>query len=188
LECCHGPGANDFACATGDERNPSIANCAAVEICISIGSFTPQDYTIGAVPATAYHMHYLSDCASCCTQCEDERLRADWGGLFRADRVRRFNEPRKVAIVRFSFERPVNVNGSGRPAYEKIDMQTLPVPVIARRMAVLLCSVGAIDAAVPLLVPHPQIWCAIIPTLIPFLTPVAIFWPRRANRTPTASQ
>ena len=63
-------------------------------------------------------------------------------------------------------------------AQEDIEMQVQPVPIIARRMMVLLCVVVAIDAAVALLAPHPAIWCAMIPALIPLLTPVAIFFPR----------
>ena len=59
-----------------------------------------------------------------------------------------------------------------------IEMQVQPVPVIARRMMVLLCTVVAIDAVVALLAPHPAIWCAVIPSLITLLTPVAIFYPR----------
>lgn len=58
-------------------------------------------------------------------------------------------------------------------------MQVQPVPVIARRMAVLLCTVVAIDAVVALLAPHPAVWCAMIPGLITLLTPAAIFFPRR---------
>jgi hypothetical protein len=54
-------------------------------------------------------------------------------------------------------------------------MQMRPVPSCAKRMAVLLCAVAAIDAAAALLIPKPQLWCAIIPALIPILTPVAIY-------------
>jgi len=57
-------------------------------------------------------------------------------------------------------------------------MQVQPVPVIARRMMFLLCAVVAIDAVVALLAQHPAVWCAMIPGLIPLLTPVAIFFPR----------
>lgn len=62
-------------------------------------------------------------------------------------------------------------------------MQVQPVPIIARRMAILMLSVVAIDAAVALLSQHPAMWCAIIPGLIPLLTPAAIFFPnaRPAN-------
>jgi hypothetical protein len=42
-------------------------------------------------------------------------------------------------------------------------------------MAILLCSVVAIDGAAALLTAKPQFWCAIIPALIPILTPAAIF-------------
>jgi hypothetical protein len=41
-------------------------------------------------------------------------------------------------------------------------------------MAILLCSVAAIDAAAAFLIAKPQLWCAIIPVLIPLLTPAAI--------------
>jgi len=57
-------------------------------------------------------------------------------------------------------------------------MQVQPVPIIARRMMVLLCVVAAIDAIAALLLQHPAIWCATIPGLIPLLTPLAIFYPR----------
>jgi hypothetical protein len=62
-------------------------------------------------------------------------------------------------------------------------MQTVPVPVAARRMAILLCSVAAIDAVVALLLQHPRLWCALIPALIPLLTPAVLFIPykKRAN-------
>jgi hypothetical protein len=67
---------------------------------------------------------------------------------------------------------------SGNASTGGIAMQVQPVPVIARRMAVLLCVEGAIDAVVALLAQHPQIWCAVIPVLVPLVTPVAIFFPR----------
>ncbi len=54
-------------------------------------------------------------------------------------------------------------------------MQVLPFRTCALRMAVLLCVVGAIDAAAALLVAKPQLWCAIIPALLPLFTPAAIF-------------
>ncbi len=58
-------------------------------------------------------------------------------------------------------------------------MQVQPVPIIARRMMVLLCAVAAVDAAVALLAQHPTVWCAMLPALIPLLTPVTIFFPRK---------
>ena len=42
-------------------------------------------------------------------------------------------------------------------------------------MAILITVVGAIDAAAAFLIAKPQIWCAIIPSLIPLLTPLVIF-------------
>jgi hypothetical protein len=42
------------------------------------------------------------------------------------------------------------------------------------RMAILLISVAALDVAAAFLIAKPQIWCAVIPALIPILTPVAI--------------
>ena len=57
-------------------------------------------------------------------------------------------------------------------------MQVQPVPIIARRMMALLCVVVAIDAVAALVLQHPAVWCAIIPALIPLLTPVAIYYPR----------
>jgi hypothetical protein len=53
-------------------------------------------------------------------------------------------------------------------------MHVLPVRTCALRMAILLCSVVAIDGAAALLTAKPQIWCAVIPALIPILTPAAI--------------
>jgi len=50
-----------------------------------------------------------------------------------------------------------------------------PVPSIARRMAIILCVVAAIDALAAFLIAKPQVWCAIIPTLIPIFTPFAIY-------------
>jgi hypothetical protein len=46
-------------------------------------------------------------------------------------------------------------------------------------MMVLLCAVAAVDAAVALLAQHPTVWCAMLPALIPLLTPVTIFFPRK---------
>jgi hypothetical protein len=54
-------------------------------------------------------------------------------------------------------------------------MQIRPIPSCARRMAILLCVVVTIDALAALLIAKPQVWCAIIPALIPIFTPVAIY-------------
>jgi hypothetical protein len=54
-------------------------------------------------------------------------------------------------------------------------MQTLPFPTCARRMAILICLVGVIDVAAVFLTAKPQLWCALIPVLIPFFTPAVIF-------------
>jgi hypothetical protein len=42
-------------------------------------------------------------------------------------------------------------------------------------MAILLCVVGALDVAAAFLTARPQLWCALIPILIPIFTPAAIF-------------
>jgi hypothetical protein len=42
-------------------------------------------------------------------------------------------------------------------------------------MAILICVVGAIDAAGAYFIAKPLLWCATIPGLIPLLTPIAIF-------------
>jgi hypothetical protein len=54
-------------------------------------------------------------------------------------------------------------------------MRILPLPACARRMAILLCVVGALDVAAAFLTARPQLWCALIPILIPIFTPAAIF-------------
>jgi hypothetical protein len=53
-------------------------------------------------------------------------------------------------------------------------MQILPVRSCALRMAILLCSVAALDVAAAFLIAKPIFWCAVIPAAIPILTPVAI--------------
>jgi hypothetical protein len=59
-------------------------------------------------------------------------------------------------------------------------MRTLPT--CARSMAILICFVSAIDIAAVFLAAKPQPWCALIPGLIPILTPAVIFSPRiRSN-------
>jgi hypothetical protein len=54
-------------------------------------------------------------------------------------------------------------------------MQALPLPTGLRRMAILISLVGGIDVAAAFLTAKPQLWCALIPVLIPIFTPVAIF-------------
>jgi len=54
-------------------------------------------------------------------------------------------------------------------------MQIRPLRSAALRMGVLLCFVVAADVAAVFLTAKPQLWCALIPILIPVLTPVAIF-------------
>jgi hypothetical protein len=62
-------------------------------------------------------------------------------------------------------------------------VRVLPVPVCARRMAILICVVGALDVAAALLTAKPQLWCAVIPVLIPIFTPAAIFERRVQTKT-----
>jgi hypothetical protein len=57
-------------------------------------------------------------------------------------------------------------------------MQILPVRSAALRMGVLLCVVCALDVAAVFLTAKPRLWCALIPALIPILTPAVIFSPR----------
>ena len=54
-------------------------------------------------------------------------------------------------------------------------MQLRSTRSCALRMAILICLVAAIDVAASLLIAKPQLWCALIPILIPIFTPVAIF-------------
>jgi hypothetical protein len=42
-------------------------------------------------------------------------------------------------------------------------------------MAILISLVVAIDAAAVFLTAKPQLWCALIPVLIPLFTPAVIF-------------
>jgi hypothetical protein len=56
----------------------------------------------------------------------------------------------------------------------EIFMQTVPVRSAAIRMAILLISVCALAVAAVFLAPNPRLWCAIIPALIPLLTPVVL--------------
>jgi hypothetical protein len=41
-------------------------------------------------------------------------------------------------------------------------------------MAILLCSVAALEVAAALFTAKPQLWCAVIPAFIPLLTPAVI--------------
>jgi hypothetical protein len=50
-------------------------------------------------------------------------------------------------------------------------------------MAILICVVGALDVAAALLTAKPQLWCAVIPVLIPIFTPAAIFERRVQTKT-----
>ncbi len=54
-------------------------------------------------------------------------------------------------------------------------MQILPLRKCARRMAILICLVVAIDVAAVFLTAMPRLWCGLIPGLIPILTPAVIF-------------
>jgi len=54
-------------------------------------------------------------------------------------------------------------------------MQIRPFRSAALRMAVVLCFVVALDVAAVFLTAKPQVWCAVIPALIPLLTPAVIF-------------
>jgi hypothetical protein len=64
-----------------------------------------------------------------------------------------------------------------------ISVQMLPFPTSLRRMALLICLVGAIDVAAAFLIAKPQLWCALIPVLIPLFTPAAIFSYRLPSKT-----
>lgn len=69
-----------------------------------------------------------------------------------------------------------------------IAVQTLPLATGARRMAILIVLVGIIDVAAAFLTSRPQLWCALIPVLIPIFTPAAIFSHRvQSKRGPTPS-
>jgi hypothetical protein len=52
---------------------------------------------------------------------------------------------------------------------------------LASDMAIVLLSVCAIDAAVAFLVAKPARWCAVIPALIPVLTPLVLLPPRNKH-------
>jgi hypothetical protein len=53
-------------------------------------------------------------------------------------------------------------------------MRILSTRACAIRMAVLLCVVAVLDVAAAFLTAKPQLWCAVIPALIPILTPAVI--------------
>jgi hypothetical protein len=72
----------------------------------------------------------------------------------------------------------------GEELQAEVFMQVLPFPTAAKRMAMLLCFVVALDAAAALVFARPVLWCAIIPGLLPILTPIVIF----SRRVPTASR
>ena len=55
-------------------------------------------------------------------------------------------------------------------------MKTLSARTAAIRMAILIVSVGAFDAAAVALSDHPLLWARWIPGLIPLLSPL-ILWP-----------
>jgi hypothetical protein len=49
-------------------------------------------------------------------------------------------------------------------------------------MAILLGFVGVLDCSVAYLVPHPAIWCAVIPAIIPLMIPAVLFTPASLKR------
>jgi len=59
-----------------------------------------------------------------------------------------------------------------------VNMDKLSARTACIRMAIILLSVCAIDAAVPLFVAKPARLCAVIPALIPLLTPLVLLPPR----------
>jgi hypothetical protein len=61
-------------------------------------------------------------------------------------------------------------------------VQMVSTRTAAIRMAILLCTVAAIDAAAALLIPNPRLWCAVIPALIPIFTPAVLFSFRRSSK------
>jgi len=61
-------------------------------------------------------------------------------------------------------------------------MRILPLRCCALRMAVLICLVGAIDAAAVALSARPLFSAAIIRGLIPVFTPAAIFTLRAQSK------
>jgi hypothetical protein len=54
-------------------------------------------------------------------------------------------------------------------------MHVLPFRSAAIRMAILILLVVVIDGAAALIIAKPARWCAVIPGLIPLLTPATIF-------------
>lgn len=57
-------------------------------------------------------------------------------------------------------------------------MDKLTARTAAIRMAMILGFVGALDAAAALLLAKPAHLCAVIPVLIPLLTPLVLLPPR----------
>ena len=61
-------------------------------------------------------------------------------------------------------------------------MRILPLRRAALRMSILLSFVCAVDIGAVFLTARPQLWCALIPALIPILTPAAISSPRSRSK------
>jgi hypothetical protein len=54
-------------------------------------------------------------------------------------------------------------------------MEMLPLRSCAKRMAILIFLVAAVDVSAVFLTAKPALWCARIPALIPLFTPAVIF-------------
>ncbi len=50
------------------------------------------------------------------------------------------------------------------------------------RMAIILVAVTSLDALVVLFTPHPRIWAAVIPALIPILTACFVIIPMQIEK------
>jgi len=61
-------------------------------------------------------------------------------------------------------------------------MEVLSTRTAASRMAILLGFVGVLDCAVAYLVPHPRVWCAVIPAVIPLMIPAVLLTPTSSER------
>lgn len=61
-------------------------------------------------------------------------------------------------------------------------MRILPLPPAAIRMAILIGCVAALDAAAVFVTAKQRLWCALIPILIPALTPAIIFSHRARSK------
>jgi hypothetical protein len=59
-------------------------------------------------------------------------------------------------------------------------MEILPLLSCAKRMAILIVLVAAVDVSAVFLAAKPLLWCARMPALIPLFTPAVIF-KRRAQ-------